>query len=139
MADAREALAALEGVALTYSDQTGTERAAPGETAAAVLAAMGYESAGGFRRALAEERSRRDARRLPEYHVVAEDRAPGLAPEADWSLTDEDGGVIEGRGALPPLPLGRHRLEVEDETCWLLSAPPELPLPPRGWGVVLPL
>jgi 4-alpha-glucanotransferase len=40
---------------------------------------------------------------------------------------------------LPALPLGRHRLEAQGHACTLLAAPAALPLPPRGWGVTLPL
>lgn len=141
MSDAREALAALEGVALSYRDQTGQDRTAPPETVASILAAMGHDPGpdGSFEAALDADAARRAARILPDYRIVAEGSVPDLVPEGAWTVHFEDGRSAEGRGALPPLPLGRHRLEAGGETCWLLSAPPALPLPSRGWGVVLPL
>ena len=62
-----------------------------------------------------------------------------MEPGGDWALSLEEGATQTGRGALPPLPIGRHRLEVNGETAWLLAAPQSLPLPERGWGVTLPL
>ncbi len=140
MADARDALAALEGVARDYQDQTGQHRTASPEALSAILTALGHVAGadGGFDAALAEEAARRAARVLPEWLVVAVGCVPALEPDA-WRLVLEDGTELEGGGALPALPLGRHRLEAGGESCWLLSAPPALPLPARGWGVVLPL
>ncbi|MGR3502362.1 4-alpha-glucanotransferase [Pseudaestuariivita sp.] len=65
----------------------------------------------------------------------------GARPEiADpWTLTFEDGGAESGQGLLPPLPLGRHKLSHAGKTTWLLTAPETLPLPPRDWGVIVPL
>lgn len=141
MTDARDALAALEGVATEYRDQTGRHRTASPETLGSVLEALGHDPGpdGGYSAALAAESARRAGRELPDWLVVAEGSAPALAVAGNWRLALEDGAETEGRGALPALPPGRHRLEVQDETCWLLSAPPALPLPERGWGVVLPL
>jgi phosphoglucomutase len=66
---------------------------------------------------------------------------PCRAPRATLRL--EDGGeralAADGTLTLPALPLGRHRLETEDHACTLIAAPAALPLPPRGWGVTLPL
>jgi 4-alpha-glucanotransferase len=59
---------------------------------------------------------------------------------AAWTLAREDGGRQEGRGdTLPVLPLGLHDLTVGASVCTLISAPARLPLPPRSWGVMLPL
>jgi 4-alpha-glucanotransferase len=142
-------LAAEAGLRPGYSDQTGTWREAPAETVAAALAAMGFAAGSEAEAAetLAGLRAGAAARALPEW-VVAEAGAPlrlGPVPDGDWHLAIEDGGTREGRAGegaleLPPLPLGRHRLELGGHaTTWVLAAPPRLQPPARGWGVTLPL
>ena len=137
------ALAALEGVALRYTDPTGTDRRAPDQTIAAILIALGHAPGpdGSFDTAYLEEVTRRERRRLPTYVLVAEASAPRFPNiDARWTLALEDGETVQGSAEqLPELPIGRHRLEVGGETCWVLAAPPRLPLPFRGWGITLPL
>ncbi|MDU8910653.1 4-alpha-glucanotransferase [Aestuariicoccus sp. MJ-SS9] len=115
------------GILPEYVDQMEQTRVTPPETQEALLAAMGLD-----------ERFTPAARRLPRWLVCTPDASPDL-PIAEWRLTLEDGQQTEGRGALHALPIGRHRLEAEGETCWLLCAPPTLDLPPRSWGLIAPL
>ncbi|MCF4116571.1 4-alpha-glucanotransferase [Rhodovulum sulfidophilum] len=137
------ALARATGILPGYRDLTGTERPTAPETAQALLAAMGLAAATEAEAAasLAALEAARAARHLPDWLVLDEGRAPALAVPAAWRIELETGGVIEGRAEdpLPALPLGIHRLRVGAEETALLSAPPALALPRRGWGVVLPL
>lgn len=131
-----------------YWDITGTRRDTDDAARRAILSAMGFDVSGdtAVSESLAAEHARRAARRLPEYIVT--DPAWDYyirhldAPE-DWYVELEGGGLVEGRADtalhLPPLPLGRHRLVLGGETCWILAAPPSLPLPERAWGVTAPL
>ena len=132
------ALARHAGIFARYTDQTGRERRSSEETLRAVLCAMGYDA--GTESGVGAELARvaAQARRLPEHVIAVPGRVPGVDVAGDWVLTWEDGSVREGRGSLPALPLGRHRLDAGDETVWILSAPRRLPLPVRGWGVTLP-
>ncbi|MEM9344016.1 MAG: 4-alpha-glucanotransferase [Pseudomonadota bacterium] len=111
------------GVATEYHGLSGELRTVPDETVEAVLAAIGPEG------------------EAPGYRVVEANAPvdPELTGEAEWRLTYEDGVEIEGRGSLPPLPLGRHCLHLGGRDEWLLSAPKALPLPERCWGMTLPL
>lgn len=141
-------LAAHVGLRPGYSDQTGTWREAPAESIVAALAAMrlaaGSEAEAG--ETLAALRAEAAARALPEWLVIEAGAAAefkGL-PEDGWGLACEAGHVLEGRArdgtlTLPPLPPGRHALDFAGRRCWLLAAPPRLPMPARGWGVTLPL
>lgn len=140
-------LCELAGVVTGYRDQTGHWREISAETARALLAAMGHAVASDaeIAQTAAGERARRRARRIPDYVVVEAGRAAAIGVGgggADWLLTPEVGEAITGRAtdevSLPPLPVGIHRLGVGDETCWILSAPPRLPLPDPAWGVTLP-
>lgn len=140
-------LCALAGVRPGYMDQTGRYRETSAETARALLYAMGHavgtetEIAG----TLAALKQAQSVRYLPNYVVIAagEPARIGARGVFDWALETETGETIEGHaeGAvdLPALPLGIHWLTAEGDACAVLSAPPSLPLPPRGWGVTLPL
>ena len=131
MTDPRLALATRMGVLPGFRDLTGTWRETSVETAEALLAAMGVAP---------------DAR--PE---VIEAGLPidliceaGAAPDHDfrdtpWTLVLETGEEMTGEGALPPLPLGIHRLRACGLVYTLLAAPPRLPEPARCWGLVAPL
>ena len=141
------ALCRAAGIVPRYRDQTGVERPTSPETARALLAAMGVAAATDREtgESLAERRAEEAARPLPAWIVLEEGSAPHLAPSSggDWRVDLEDGTTHEGRCAeelqLPPLPLGLHRLTLAGHETTLLSAPSALPLPPRGWGVMLPL
>lgn len=149
MSEALEQLATEAGLVWRFHDGSGKWREAPPESLRAVLAALGYD-AGDDAAAwdsvhfLREDRARR---RIPEWFVAATE-TPAHVPlssagAAEWRLHCEDGDYREGRAdgviALDPLPLGRHRLHVGDETATLLVAPERLADAPRGWGVTAPL
>lgn len=141
MSDPREALAARLGILPRYFDQSGQNRPTSPETRDALLVALGHDP-GMAADALDALDAEAVARHLPPWQVV-QMQSPLALPLADdvaWTLTLEDGGTRAGQGgALAPLPLGLHRLDVAGQLTWLLSAPPRLPEPPRSWGVTLPL
>lgn len=120
--------AARAGILSEYRDLFGVWRETSAETKAALLAALG----------LSEDDAPEAARTLPQWYICEPGDAPQLIPD-DWRLRFEDGAEAEGRGPLPALPLGRHRLEAGAEVCWLLVAPARLPLPDRSWGLMVPL
>ncbi|MGB0499058.1 MAG: 4-alpha-glucanotransferase, partial [Rubricella sp.] len=139
MSDPVAALAGAVGILPAYTDQLRRVRETGPDTARALLGAMGLPV-----RNEADARAHLDrladgARTMPRWHVSEPDRAPGLALSGSWEITFEDGTEQGGSGPLPALPLGRHRLESDGETCWMLVAPARLPSPPRRWGVTLPL
>ncbi|MHA6344841.1 4-alpha-glucanotransferase [Roseivivax sp. CAU 1761] len=138
MSDALTDLARRAGILPRYQDQMDDWRETAPATRAALLAAMGLsaESEAEARDRLATL-PRHDW--LPAWHVAEADSAPDLPVPDAWRLTLQDGTESSGRGALPALPLGRHRLDCAGETCWILSAPRRLPLPERGWGLMVPL
>lgn len=124
-----EELCRAAGLVWTYRDGAGRMQEAPAASREAVLVALGYGNAAA---ALPE-----DLQRATSRVVAAGVSAPwGAGP---WVLTTEAGEDIRGEGALPPLPIGYHRLSHDGWQVHLLAAPPSLPLPPRRWGVTLPL
>ncbi|TCP60382.1 4-alpha-glucanotransferase [Rhodovulum bhavnagarense] len=141
------ALARAAGVLPVYRDLAGVAHPTGPETARALLSAMGLaaeteaEAAG----TLAAWQAETSGRALPAWAVAEPGNAPDLRPVrgGEWHLQLEDGTQHEGRAgdrlALPPLPLGLHRLIFDGQETTLLAAPAALPLPPRGWGVMLPL
>lgn len=143
MTDPIADLAAALGILPRYTDQMGGIRETGRDTALALMAAMGTavttEAEAGAR--LAARQAEAALRTLPCYLIVTPDGALRLpADPGEWTLTLEDGHEIEGQGPdLPPLPLGRHVLRAGVQAVTLLTAPPRLPLPPRGWGVTAPL
>ena len=145
--DPLTALAGQMGVQPAYRDQTGTLRETSPDTARALLAAMGMtvETAAEAREHLAHRQAAEAARPLPRWQVIEAGRAgacvPCRAPRAILRLEDGSERTLaaDGTVTLPALPLGRHRLEAGGHVCALIAAPAALPLPPRGWGVTLPL
>jgi 4-alpha-glucanotransferase len=144
MADPLSSLAAHAGIVPVYTDQTRRRRRTGRATMRALLAALRLPVA---TEAEAVERlealqAEDAARTLPRWWVAETDVAPRglIGGGQDWALTMEDGGTLEGAGdTLPPLPLGLHRLASGASVCTLISAPAQLPLPSRSWGVMLPL
>lgn len=134
--NARARLAAAAGLASCYTDGAGVRREAPEESVVAVLAALDLPAE---TEAEAEESLARLAARpaLPPVIVATAGVATPFA--GDWTLLTEDGRTFAGRGALPPLPSGYHRLAAQGAEAALLAAPARLPLPERAWGVTLPL
>ncbi|MCR9125586.1 MAG: 4-alpha-glucanotransferase [Rhodobacteraceae bacterium] len=136
-------LAEAMGVLADYHGLDGQRWHTSHDTALALLAAMDC-AVSGPREAderLAAVRAGRSARRLPDWHICLPGEAPGWAgpDDLEWQLTCEDGTRHEGRGALPPLPLGLHRLSAGGERMTLLCAPKSLPVPARCWGITAPL
>lgn len=143
MTDPRLRLAEVWGVHARYHDQMGALHETGVDTAVALLRALGIEAT---TEAQAEAHLAAGDAHLP-WDVVCE---AGTAPWLDigdspWVLTLEDGTEIEGLGGdnLPELPLGIHRLVARsshgEQKVTLFSAPPRIPLPPRGWGMTVPL
>lgn len=138
------ALARAMGVVPVYRDQMGGDRVTPPATTRTLLAAMGLDAGteAACEAALDDIARRDDGRALPAWLVVEQDTpaaVPGL-DGIDWDLSAETGETSSGRGpGIGALPLGIHRLEARGAVCWLLSAPPSLPEPPRAWGLTLPL
>ncbi|MFD1342490.1 4-alpha-glucanotransferase [Litorisediminicola beolgyonensis] len=138
---ARYALARRLGILPGYTDATGARHDTTPETRDGLLAAMGFAPAS---EAEAEEAlaTLPAPDTLPEWVISEAGSAPVLdIPEGqDWQIFLENGEGDEGTGPeLPALPIGRHRLESGGATCWILSAPGSLPLPDRGWGLMVPL
>ncbi|MCA0994720.1 4-alpha-glucanotransferase [Alloyangia pacifica] len=123
-----DARAEAAGILGEYRDLYGTWHDTPPETKAALLAAMGQDAD-----------ASPHSRTLPRWHVCTHAEPPSLGVRGPWQITLEDGRGFEGEGRLPALPMGRHRLDAAEEVCWLLSAPPRLPLPERDWGLMVPL
>jgi len=137
MSDALHWLGAHLGVMARYLDQTDRWHETTDATMAAIVSAMGFDT-GDAAGALARLTHEATARLLPEWQVVVAGQA-GPVVAHPWALSREDGETIEGRGALPVLPLGIHRLDVAGQVGWLLAAPETLLEPPKSWGVTLPL
>ncbi len=147
MTPALAALAGAVGLTPGYHDLTGGWRATGDDTARALLAALGLDAATEAAAAatLAAIEAEDAPRALPHWAVVTAGAPASLTPRwpVDWVLVLEDGGSLEGRAEatldLPPLPSGIHRIEIAGHASWVLAAPETLPLPPRAWGVMLPL
>src|SRR5690606_18996135 len=114
------------GVTRGFRDHAGQWRETPVETAVALLAALGRPAptAAQAQAALLDQ----EAARLPQDVICAPGSRPDLGLDA-WRLTLEDGTQAEGRGLLPHLPLGIHRLKAGGQHYTLLCAPPHLPAP----------
>jgi 4-alpha-glucanotransferase len=125
---ALDRLAELAGILPSYRDLDKREHVASPETKRALLDAMGLDgdpvphlarlepALGGLPPALA---CVADAQRTAE---------PGLSFDA-WRLETEGGDALEGRGTLPALPPGLHRLYVGEESALLIAAPARAPTP----------
>lgn len=147
MSIALNALCKAAGVIWRYQDGAGTRRTAPTASRRAILKAMGLEAEteAHATEQLEELLSAVASRDLPPWVVVEAHCRLELPVRTacEWRLTLEDGAMIEGRGTnsinLEALPVGVHRLKTPNSVTTLLSAPATLPLPPRTWGVMLPL
>jgi 4-alpha-glucanotransferase len=138
MSDAMEQLARRLGIVGSYTDQLHKRRVTSRATTMALLRAMGIDPDDAEAH-LAEAIAGDADHRLRPYYVCNDGTAPELPTEAPWQLRLEDGHEQEGQGALPTLPLGFHHVTVGGETATLISCPTQLPLPPRRWGVMVPL
>lgn len=138
-------LAVTAGIRPSYHDTTGALHRLTPETARALLAAMGLDAGtpAAVDRTLAERRADRYGRRFPHWLLGEPEQAVAVPGDGQvaYEITLEDGATLEGvgTGALPPLPMGRHRARLGGEAVTLLVAPAALALPAPGWGVTLPL
>ena len=126
MADRLRALADAHGILPAFTDVTGERRETGDESRRALLAAMGIDLSAPSAMDAALSEADPAQRRLPRWQVLRPGQGANLplADDSEWRILREDGRSHEGRGpALPGLPLGRHRLTAEGETCWLLCAP----------------
>ena len=144
MNDAVARLATLAGILPGYRDVTGERHETGHETRLALLAVIGLGVSGEAeaRDRVREIEAQEAARTLPRWLILRPGVAAdtGLSDRAEWRISLEDGGALEGRGpGLPPLPLGLHRLALAGQETTLLCAPETAPQPRRGWGVTLPL
>lgn len=124
-----DALCQAAGLTWVYRDGAGRMQEAPEESRRAVLSALGHGNADA---ALPVALQRATSLAIPAGLV--HDWGPG-----PWVLHTESGDEIRGEGPLPALPMGYHRIQHNGWTVHLLAEPPRLPLPPRRWGVTLPL
>lgn len=128
MSDLDEACRAA-GLVWVYKDGAGRMQEAPEESRRALLAALGHDNP---EAALPAALSRATSRAVKAG--VETDWGPGA-----WVLHTEAGEELRGEGPLPALPMGYHRVQHQGWTVHLLAEPPRLPMPPRRWGVTLPL
>ena len=145
--DALAGLAAAMGILPRWRSVAGKEQTTGPDTQRALLHAMGTPVAtdAEVRESLAELRTRRAARRIPEEIVVS---AGSNAPfpfqlAAHWRLELESGGALQGRdgeAVALSLPAGLHRLRSKGETCLVIAAPDRAPAVVdvagrnRAWG-----
>lgn len=139
MDDARLMLAERMGFHRQYYDQAGGFHEIGVDSAVALLAGLGIA-------ATTEAEARDQMAALGDDLPWDVSFNAGTSPwvdigDAEWQITLESGEMIEGRGGhtLPPMPLGIHRLVAGARRITLFSAPPHLPLPERGWGLMTPL
>jgi 4-alpha-glucanotransferase len=133
-------LAAASGVATWYENHEGRRVDVDPAVVVAVLGELGVDATGpsAVRRELAAVRERRTRGTLPPTVVVRRGearRVPGRGV-----VHCEDGTTRPVRARLPgDLPLGWHRLVVDEHEVTLVVAPRQLPVPPRTWGFMLQL
>jgi 4-alpha-glucanotransferase len=143
MTDALARWRGMAGVVPSYTDQTAAAadgprhdaRASGGDGAAGRDAGRG----GGGAAACAGRGGAGACRPGPWWRRAC---APsGLVPEGSaLDLRLEDGGELEGAGRhAAAAAAGPACAEGRASVCTLISAPARLPLPPRSWGVMLPL
>ena len=138
MSEALARLAAAAGLIPVYHDVAGGRHEAPPESLRAALAALDLPAATPAEAADSLAHLT-EAPALPPVLVAEAGRPLPLPVPGDWQLAREDGTAAEGRGPLPALPTGYHRVAVGAAEATVIAAPARLPLPPRGWGVTLPL
>ncbi|MCC3767793.1 4-alpha-glucanotransferase [Streptomyces sp. UNOC14_S4] len=142
----RERLAALHGVATSYSPAPGRRVAVLEETVVAVLAALGVDASTphAVRLALDHHERTAAARLLPPTVVLkGSGPLPALPEGTTARVHTEDGRVVDAAG---PFPYGCHRLHavapdgVRSATATLIVAPERLPAPPeRAHGFLVQL
>ncbi|MCQ8770792.1 4-alpha-glucanotransferase [Streptomyces telluris] len=150
---ARARLAALHGVATSYSPAPGRSAGVPEETVVAVLAALGVDAStpASVRAALAAHEDAARRRLLPATVVLRAGRGalPALPPGTETCVETESGDVVvldpAAGAAAGALPLGTHLLRAHapdgrSAAAPLIVAPDRLPAPPRrGHGFLVQL
>ncbi|MFE5872498.1 4-alpha-glucanotransferase [Streptomyces roseifaciens] len=150
---ARARLAALHGIATSYSPAPGRSAGVPEETVVAVLAALGVDAStpASVHEALAAHEDAARRRLLPATVVLRAGRGalPALPPGTETCVETESGDVVvldPAAGAAPgALPLGTHLLRAHapdgrSAAASLIVAPDRLPAPPRrGHGFLVQL
>ncbi|MEU1813772.1 4-alpha-glucanotransferase [Streptomyces roseifaciens] len=150
---ARARLAALHGIATSYSPAPGRSAGVPEETVVAVLAALGVDAStpASVREALAAHEDAARRRLLPATVVLRAGRGalPALPPGTETCVETESGDVLVLDPAAGPaagaLPLGTHLLRAHAPdgraaAASLIVAPDRLPAPPRrGHGFLVQL
>ena len=129
-------LAREVGVFERYFEINGAEHVASDATRAALLAAMGLPTGEAEAEAALAARRAAAARRLPREAVVEAAGPDGQGGEPwplpaplGWTVTLEEGGVLQGGvdAPVPPLPPGLHLLEAGGERMLLAAAPASAP------------
>ncbi len=132
------ALAEAAGVVQQWHDVHGTLHTASPETLRAVLRGIGYPADSDGEIADSHAGLRQSADDLPRLLVIGtgqEATVPGR-----WRVTLEQGGTVEGDGALSIDAPGYHQLETGDRRLTLAVAPPRCHAPPgRAWGIAAQL
>lgn len=130
---ALDALAEHYGILPAFHDLAGIERPTSAETKRALLRANGLETDNAS--ALLEQwrdlQAQAKTRLLPSEIIVTAGKSGPDLPQANWQLTLEDGETVEGRGALPALPMGVHGLALQNagttENITIIAAPAAAP------------
>ncbi len=131
-------LARAHGVATSYADGDRRQVEVDDAVVVAVLGQLGVDasSPAAIRAGLAE--AARAATDLPATVVLR--AGHGRALPAPGEIHCEDGTVRAADSAIPAdLPLGYHRLRVDDRELTLIVVPDALPRPPRTWGWMVQL
>lgn len=133
MTEALDALCSALGIVWRYTDGAGRAVEAPPETRRALAAALGHPAATEAE-AAASLGALRPPGALPAALVATAGDRVALPQGARLLL--EGGGEGDPAG---PVPRGLHLVECDGAQAPLIAAPARLPLPPRGWGMTLPL
>jgi 4-alpha-glucanotransferase len=118
-------LAELAGILPDYLDLEQTVHPTSAATKRALLDAMGLDGDPAARLAELEAEAGRPVPRA----LAVQAATTGELSFPGWVLRLESGESHAGHGALPPLPLGLHSLEVADCEALLVAAPPRAPAP----------
>ena len=140
-------LCAALNVQWQYHDSVGGYHETPVESRQAILAAMGFDADTPEVAAKSLDRIRANdhGRRLPHWIIIEAGREAHFPIEGKraWQIEYENQTTFEGRGEGPIspgiVPLGIHRLRVDNHDTTILAAPRALRAPHRSWGVTLPI
>ncbi len=130
-----------------YHDSVGGYHETPVESRQAILTAMGFpaDTPEIAAQSLGHLYQGNDGRVLPHWVIVEAEQQADFPIDGScvWRIEFENGTHFEGRanGVISPgiIPLGIHRLSVNNHDTTILAAPPTLSSPHRCWGVTLPI